>query len=219
MDRFIIVVGTDFSKHADRALDHALAEASLREGSEVHVVHVEPDTRIGSALASHPMGADTTVDLVQRRTCERMDRMPAHLDRRRIQRVVAHYRHGSPAEGITQLARELDADVVIVGPQGAGDTSLFLGSVAEIVSRLAHCPVSVVRANDHSTAGNVEPPCGDCIAVRGETGGAPRLWCARHSEHPVLAHRRWWASNGIHAAETTVCESTPRGAASAARSS
>jgi nucleotide-binding universal stress UspA family protein len=217
-DRFVIVVGTDFSELADGTLDHALHQASLREGSMVHVVHVTPDVCVGPERAGHAMSADATVDLVRRRVCERMDRMPAHLDKRRIRRVEAHFRHGSPAEGIAQLAADVDADVILVGSHGVGATTPYLGSVAERISRLARCPVRVVHPMGHSAAAQapaIEPACIRCLAVQRETRDA-ELWCARHARHPVRARRYAYASDGIHAAQTTVYESEPGGEASAA---
>jgi len=50
---------------------------------------------------------------------------------------VAHFRRGSPAENIAQLAADLDADLVVVGSHGRrGIERLFLGSVAERTLRL-----------------------------------------------------------------------------------
>jgi nucleotide-binding universal stress UspA family protein len=178
-DHFIIVAGIDFSEGADCALDRALVEAARRGGSEVHVVYVERDSRPGSARARREMGADATVDRVQQRICQRMHRMPADLDKQRILRVVAHYRHGSPAEGIAQLAADLGAELIVVGFHDRG------GLVAEGVVRLASCRVMVAH-DDASVTGDqpwIKVPC---------------------AEHPLREHHHQCASNGVYAAEMTV---------------
>jgi nucleotide-binding universal stress UspA family protein len=218
-DRFVIVVGIDFSELANRALDQALEMACLREGSEVHVLYVEPDVWAGATLSAaiqEASNADAAVHQVQQRATERIEKMPAHLERRRIRRVVAHFRRGAPAENVAQLAADLDADLVVVGSHGhRGLERLFLGSVAERVSRLARCPVWIIRPKDHSTAGRVpeiEPPCPDCLTARRESNGE-KLWCERHAEHHIRPHRYSYVTRGIFSADTQAYEATPeRGA-------
>ncbi len=186
MDRFVIVVGTDFSEQADRALDRALREAHGRAGAEVHVVHVEPDSD-----ANHRLGADAVVGLVRRHACQCMDRVLGDADDASVPRVVAHYRHGSPVEGIAMLAIDLDADMIVVGAHGVGHAGPFLGSVAEGIARLARCPVLLVSTNDPITA--------------------PRTKGGRFSRgRPARAPRCSYASNGICAAEVPVFESAAR---------
>jgi nucleotide-binding universal stress UspA family protein len=214
--RFTIVVGIDFSELSDRAIDQALEMASLREGAEVHVLYVEPDEWIDMALKpalEAAVSADEAVLRVQGRAKARVDSMAPHLRKRQIRRVVAHFRRGSPAENVAQLAADLDADLVVVGSHGhRGIQRLFLGSVAERVSRLARCPVWIVRPKDHATAGRVpeiEAPCADCVAARAASDGKT-LWCKRHAESHYLApHTYHYVSNGVYSEETQVYESTP----------
>jgi nucleotide-binding universal stress UspA family protein len=213
---YTIVVGIDFSELSDHAVDQALEAASLRPGSEVHVLYVEPDLWAGAAVAPAVAGATSAEDAVikvQERAKQRVEAMAANLRKRQIRRVVAHFRRGSPAEGVAQLAADLDADLVVVGSHGhRGIERLFLGSVAERVARLARCPVWIVRPKDHSKAGRVpeiEPPCPDCLVARRESQGQ-KLWCARHSErHYLTPHTYHYASNGVFSAETTAYEATP----------
>jgi nucleotide-binding universal stress UspA family protein len=213
---FTIVVGTDFSELADRAIDHALEMASLREGAEVHVLFVQAEMWIEAPVApalESAISADAAVVKVQERAKQRFDAMAPGLCKRNIRRVVAHFRRGSPAENIAQLAAHLDADLVVVGSHGRrGVTRVFLGSVAERVSRLARCPVWIIRPKNHSTEDRVleiEPPCPMCLETRRASNG-DRLWCARHSERHYLApHAYHYASNGVYSAETTAYASTP----------
>ena len=215
--RFVIVVGIDFSNLANHALDQALEAACLREEAEVHVLYVEPEGWIEGALSS-PLGnavkTDASLEQVQQRANERVNALGGRLDAGRLKRVVAHLRHGSPPEQIAQLAADLDADLVVVGSHGYhGIQRLFLGSVAERAAHLARCPVWIVRPKDHSTSGRVpqiEPPCPDCVRRREETSGAA-LWCARHSEHHIRPHLYSYASNSTYSSETRVYEATPEG--------
>jgi len=55
-------------------------------------------------------------------------------------------RVGHPAETILQVARDLRADMIVIGSHGrSGLGRVLLGSVAESVVRQASCPVLVVR--------------------------------------------------------------------------
>lgn len=213
---FTIVVGIDFSELSDHAVDSALEMASLRPGAEVHVLYVEPAVWAGAILEpalETAASAETAVRKVQERAKQRVDAMAPHLRKRQIRRVVAHFRRGSPAENIAQLAADLDADLVVVGSHGhRGLERLLLGSVAERVSRLARCAVWIVRPKDHVTTGRVpeiEPPCPDCLVARRESQGA-KLWCRRHAERRYLPpHTYHYAERGIFSAETTAYEATP----------
>jgi nucleotide-binding universal stress UspA family protein len=211
----VIVVGIDYSTIGNRALAQALEVASLHQSSEVHVLHVDagawrdgPQSSLEKAI-----DADAAVRQVQKHAAELVAAMPANLDRTRIRRVVAHIRSGSPAVNIAQLAADLDADLVVVGSHGhRGLERFFLGSVAERVSRLARCPVWIVRPKDHSIADRVpeiEPPCPECLTKRRETGGA-ELWCSRHSEHHLAPHRYSYSGGEMYSPETAAYASLPQ---------
>jgi nucleotide-binding universal stress UspA family protein len=186
------IVGIDFSDPSNQALDLALEVTGLR-GGEVHVVHVDPELPPDLILLrpiESPTSAEELLEQVRLRATERMAAVQAR-GTLAVKRVVAHVRRGSAADEIAQLAADLDADLVVVGSHGRrGLTRLLLGSVAERVSRLARCPVWIVRPKDHQTAERVpeiQPPCPRCVERREATNGA-ELWCARHAEHHLRAH-------------------------------
>jgi len=53
---------------------------------------------------------------------------------------------GDPGLSITDYAKDHGADLIVISSHGhTGLTRLMLGSVAERVVRLAHCPVLVLR--------------------------------------------------------------------------
>ncbi len=78
-----------------------------------------------------------------------------------VHEVTTHCKIGAPAQEIVKLARELPADLIIMGTHGwTGFKHLLLGSVAENVLRLASCPVLVVKSPgalvDYAQQGVVE---------------------------------------------------------------
>jgi nucleotide-binding universal stress UspA family protein len=55
----------------------------------------------------------------------------------------------SPADKIVQVAKDQQADLIVIGSRGlAGKTRTFLGSTASQVVTYAHCSVLVVKTQD-----------------------------------------------------------------------
>ena len=68
-----------------------------------------------------------------------------------------HARIGQPAEQLLQVARDVGADLILVGShEGKGLERVVLGSVSEQVVREAGCTVEVVRAKAYA---HVDPCC------------------------------------------------------------
>lgn len=52
---------------------------------------------------------------------------------------------GSTARELLEIARDYDATIIVVGDRGSHVSDLLLGSVANRIVHLAHCPVLLVR--------------------------------------------------------------------------
>jgi nucleotide-binding universal stress UspA family protein len=192
----IIVVGVDYSDTSELALAHALEIASTGPRAEVHVVHVTSTFHpiVGVEHTPETMPPVPKPDEMLRELGEHVDRRLAHFVSRRAvssplpERVVLHVRFDAPAQEISELARDLDANLVIVGTHGRrGLSRVLLGSVAEGVVRLSPCPVLVVRPREVSVAPSIEPPCEHCLKTRIATGGR-RMWCNQHNERHGSRH-------------------------------
>jgi hypothetical protein len=73
--------------------------------------------------------------------------------------LKAHARIGKPADALSQVAADYDADLIVVGThQRQGLDRLLLGSVSELLVRSASCPVLVARPKDHSKRPPTERP-------------------------------------------------------------
>lgn len=140
-----IVVGHDGSRFSDDALRWALRWAA-RTRLEVVVVRswsITTAPRPASASAGYvpPFAeyADAVRDRLRADTAalrEAAPEVPVRLEAA----------HGAAANRLVALSAE--AELVVVGPRGRGGfRGLVLGSVAEQVSRHAHCPVVVVRGS------------------------------------------------------------------------
>jgi nucleotide-binding universal stress UspA family protein len=139
-----ILVPTDFSETANRALDYAVALAAKLD-ARIHVLHVieipvlgVPE--LGVALAS------TTIDSVVREGQAELDRA---VEERRNQANFGEVvlRTGDTRDTIRHVAEEVHADLIVMGTHGRrGVSRALLGSIAEMIVRTAPCPVLTVRA-------------------------------------------------------------------------
>ena len=128
-----ILFATDFSPHAERALDYALSLAQEYE-AELTLLHVLEEIPPSWDLAT------VTSDVVSR--LERP--IPAEARNRRT--LKSRMRVGRPYQEIVRYALETETDLVILGVRGrnALDLALF-GSTAHRVINQAPCPVLAVH--------------------------------------------------------------------------
>jgi nucleotide-binding universal stress UspA family protein len=191
-NRFVMVVGVDFSKTGDLAFDRALELGTAASGSELHLVNVVRTYGAGVQLELPGSPGFTTMSLGEAAEQLRQyaeQRLAAFSgSKHQLPRVVTHVRLDAPAEEIAQLAADLEADLVIVGTHGRrGLSRVLMGSIAEGVVRLAPCTVLVVRPKAIAAAPHIEPPCPDCVEARRQTHGQ-EFWCERHRERHGQRH-------------------------------
>ena len=134
-----VVVGTDGSRNALRALRWAVDEARLRRtGLTVLAVVPVPVTlsQISRPMVGEPEAAD--VRAAEASAKEAVAEIGAD-DVQVAVRVVG----GVPAEELVNASA--DADLLVVGSRGGGGFSrLLLGSVSSQVVHHTRCPVTVV---------------------------------------------------------------------------
>lgn len=127
-----------------------------------------------------------------------------------LARVVTHIAVGAAPQQIAQLASDLEANILVLGTHGRrGVERLLLGSVAEGVVRMAHCPVLVVRATESTPrVPEIEPPCPLCLEAR-RTSAGKDFWCQRHSEHHPRAHTYRFVPRNVAANHSNMPLVTP----------
>jgi len=194
---YTLLVGVDFSELSDRALHEAFAQASQREGSEVHVLSVLPVDNEDSAYAVAVYAASDERPLL----AAGLQKLRAHVDEELKKfgsarpgtplhfSVISHAVIDSAAHAIVQLASQLSADLIVIGTHNRkGLDRLLLGSVAEGTVRSARCPVLVIPAPAEAEAEvTVAPPCAECVKTR-ETSGGKEFWCEQHRERHGRRH-------------------------------
>jgi len=135
-----VVVPVDFSDQSVQALETAVD--LVERPSQIHVVHV-------LLPASHV--ADAPLDW---RSADEATRKHHATMRLRERLADERYRHvsitvevGDPGHKIAEFAESRGAELIVMPCHGrTGIKRLLIGSVAERVVRLAHCPVLVLRS-------------------------------------------------------------------------
>jgi nucleotide-binding universal stress UspA family protein len=145
-----ILIATDGSELADRALDHGLQLAKLA-GSEVTIVTVtEPATLIGGGYATV---AGTVIDplpeLIEAQDKAARDLLARMAKRAADQGVTVKtvlVDNSFPAEGIVATAANIGAELIVMGSHGRrGLNRLLLGSQTNNVLAHTKVPVLVTR--------------------------------------------------------------------------
>ena len=162
-----ILIPTDFSEPANRALHYALEEATVHHAN-VTLLHVLPahtgtdvyfitgfpggqlhfDPILGERLSA-PTPLQPTVVLYdhnEEARAQLRDLMPDTFYGDWEVEVAV----GPPADTIVRVAHKHDTDLIVMGThKRTGRRHVLLGSVAEKVVRLAPCPVLTVIYGAH----------------------------------------------------------------------
>ena len=140
-----ILVPIDFSEPSKKALRYAICLAK-QNGSKMTLVHViEPAPVYPDAAYTLTVGADLLPTEAKKAFRKLNDE--EQIDQRLV--VATIIRSGTAHQEITDAARELEADLIIIATNGyTGLAHVLLGSTTERVVRHAPCPVLVVREKE-----------------------------------------------------------------------
>jgi nucleotide-binding universal stress UspA family protein len=139
-----LLVPTDGSDCAERAIDYAIKLARRTPETPIHLLTVHPPLRVYGEIEAY----------VGR---ERMRELAAQQDRAVLELGEAKLRgsgmpftsevvEGEPGETIARRASELDCEQIVMGTHGRGRVAaLLVGSVATKVIHLAKVPVTLVK--------------------------------------------------------------------------
>jgi nucleotide-binding universal stress UspA family protein len=141
-----ILVPVDFSDHAKRALELAIELAGKFDG-DVHLLHCY-QINVGG-MSPYGLAIPENFDREVRAAAEaRLDDW-AEKARAAGGRVHTDVSPLFPATAISERAREINADLIVMGTRGlTGLKHLLLGSVAERTLQTAPCPVLTLKADE-----------------------------------------------------------------------
>ena len=143
-----IIVGVDGSGHSQRALEWAMNEAAIRHVPlTVLTVHPSIVGYFGGVVTSAEDLALT--EEVQTAVKAEAEKVLTELSGPHPESVTVKAVHSFPVGELVNASKE--ADLIVLGSRGMGGFSrLMLGSTADQVVRHAHCPVTIVPAEDRA---------------------------------------------------------------------
>jgi nucleotide-binding universal stress UspA family protein len=142
-----IVVGTDGSPTADRAVAAAAGLAQLC-GAKLHTVTAFKVKRfeVPASSAGAPLTHTTDeVTIHQEAATQLGERALSSWATGLV--AEAHAVNGDPVSAILDVADEVAADLVVVGSKGMHGARRFIGSVPNSVSHGATCAVLIVKTD------------------------------------------------------------------------
>ena len=131
-----VLLATDFSENADHAL---VAVEGIASGVDrITLIHVQDKDRIDPHL-SHRLEKFNEIDT------GRLERMKESLRSKGAEHVHIELAYGTPYVEILRIAKERDADMIVVGTQGRRPLAeIMLGGASHNVVRHAATPVLLV---------------------------------------------------------------------------
>ena len=139
-----IVVGTDGSDTANAAVALAV-ELARQSGATVHLVsaYKDPSTSVAVAHAGVAAVPDPSIAAAARSSCEELLRETTkHIDGTSVE---SHVVCGPAADMIVQVAKGIDADLIVVGSKGMKGARRLIGSVPNSVAHAAPCHVLIAK--------------------------------------------------------------------------
>lgn len=142
-----VLVCLDRSPFSEVCLPYAIS-ISKAFGSALTLLHVLEAQHEASGPRSGPRSTDAVGwELSRREGREFLDRMQRQATELSQQPVDVRLEQGQPAERITALARELGADLTVLGSHGEGGVAAWnLGSTVQQVLAVARGSVLVARS-------------------------------------------------------------------------
>ena len=138
-----ILCPTDFSDTANKALTYA-AEMALKYDATLHVVSVINEIHGFDSFQVLAITPDEIHEHMMKITKDKLEQLTADIPSS-IPRHTAVF-EGHPPTEITRAAVEFDCDMIVIASHGrTGLEHILIGSVAEAVTRHAHCPVLIVK--------------------------------------------------------------------------
>lgn len=125
-----VLVGTDGSDPANRAVEHALSIADQYD-AVVHAIAVVDTGRYGEPALS---STELVLEELEDRSRDLLGDIADRGDNRGVE-VVTRTCHGNPHAEIVGYADEVDADLTVIGASGLSQTGHHIGSVADRVVR------------------------------------------------------------------------------------
>jgi nucleotide-binding universal stress UspA family protein len=156
LSNFSILVPTDFSDFATRALEYAKAIAKPLHAT-LHIVHVLEPAAYMPQWGMLSSAFEEIALKMQQQAGRDVEELAAAIQKEGLE-AKGVVLGGTPHNEIVKYAADNDIQLIVIGTHGRrGLEHFFVGSTTERVIRLAQCPVLSVHA-DKTGATHVAQP-------------------------------------------------------------
>jgi universal stress protein A len=140
-----ILLAVDFTEHGNEVASKAKTLTNTCQ-ADLSIVHVldnipMPDTSYGTVISLTEDSDNALLEIEKTKFNQVSDRLGVAQENRWLI-------WGAPKQEITQLAEQVQADLIVVGSHGRHGLALLLGSTANAVLHHARCDVLAVRLLD-----------------------------------------------------------------------
>ena len=143
-----LLVPVDFSEHSKKTIEYATQLAGFTGGT-LHILHVcqtiESRADFYEGIYVEHELVKSLLETAKREANEQLSLITQQMIAKGL-KAQPVLRVGNPDEEIVRVAKELEADLIVIGSHGyRGIGRLLLGSTAERVVQYASCAVLVVK--------------------------------------------------------------------------
>jgi len=128
-----ILIATDLSARADRALQRALLLARQHE-AHLKVLHIVDQSLPEATAVTEKDEAELT-----------LDKLMSSQAAAGLSAITAEVKIGKGSRDILSEAEEIGAELIILGTRHSGKQSIFRGTLCDHIVRRGHIPVLVVK--------------------------------------------------------------------------
>ena len=139
-----VLVAIDLSEESQLVAGRAQAITSSN-GSELHLIHVIEPLSFAYGV-DIPMDFSGLQDEIQEQATSQLKQF---AEKNNIDHDHQHIVLGRPEVEIHAMAKDIDADLIVVGSHGRYGLALLMGSTANGVLHGATCDVLAVRVGGH----------------------------------------------------------------------
>lgn len=137
-----IVVGTDGSERAQKAVEHAAELARSLDAELLVIEAIAPIVATVAGLGEAAAIPQSSIDAV----AAELDAVAERLSADGV-RATARLVQRTPADALVDVAESEGADLIVVGSRGMSGARRLLGSVPNTVSHRATCDVLIVHTS------------------------------------------------------------------------
>lgn len=136
-----ILIAIDFSPDGTKVLERGIALGKMNK-AELSLVHVVEQV---NSIYDSESGFPEIPDIEKRIRDKSVANLEKIKQEYRMPDIGSHVRTGRAKHEIVDLAKEIDADLIVIGSHGRHGLQRLLGSTANGTLHLATCDVLAVR--------------------------------------------------------------------------